>query len=205
MNKIIIFLCFTLLSGCSIFQFEEPYLVQPKLVKQTALPPITQFTHGNKYEFDCQLVITEHGDVESVKILTSSGNVVWDSLAELSILNWKFTPALMNNKPVRLFIRRKLVVMYEEPVYLSLAEIQINDYNLADSVYEALKAGADFSEIAAKFSVSPSRELKGYIGKIDIKHYAKEISEVLAKLEIGEITKPLKFGDSYIIFKRLKD
>lgn len=205
MRKIIFLFCLLFFAGCSIFQPEESSIVQPKLLKQSALPPIKQSAFSDRYEFYCQLVINENGDVEKVNLLTSSGDAIWDSLTAVSLLNWKFSPALMDGKPIRLTIRRKFIVMYEKPVLMALAEIQVKDFSLADSIYRALINGADFSMLALKYSISSSRELKGYIGRVDIKHFSKEIGDILSKLNDGEFTSPVKYGENYIIFIRLKD
>jgi len=42
------------------------------------------------------------GDVERAKILTPSGNAQWDSLAQLSLLNWKYSQAIYEGNPVEL-------------------------------------------------------------------------------------------------------
>ncbi|OGU59048.1 MAG: hypothetical protein A2523_05050 [Ignavibacteria bacterium RIFOXYD12_FULL_36_8] len=109
----------------------------------------------------------------------------------------------MNGLPIKSIIRRKFIVMFEKPFLMSLAEIQVKDLASADSIYKALVNGADFSEMAVKHSLSSSRELKGYLGKIDVNHYSKHIFDILKKLDAGEFTEPLSYGDNFIIFMRL--
>lgn len=110
--KKIIFLFYLLnFFSCSIFQLDETFVIQPKLLKQSALPPIKQSTFSDRYEFYCQLVINEDGNVEKAKLLTSSGDTTWDSLTAISLLTWKFSPAIIVGKPIKLAIRRKFIVM----------------------------------------------------------------------------------------------
>jgi len=203
MKKIYLLFCLVVFSDCSIFQREETSFIQPKLLKQTALPPIRQLNFNDRYEFYCELVINENGDVEKAKILRDDGDALWDSLATISILTWKFSPAIMNGQPFKFTTRRKFIVMCEKPTIISLAEIQLNNISTADSVYKALIDGSDFSELALKYSISTSRDKKGIIGSTDIKHYSKDISNYLTKLHEGEFTVPIKYGEYFIIFKRL--
>lgn len=205
MRKLIFLFCLLVFAGCSIFQPEETSIIQPKLLKQAVLPPIRQSTFSDRYEFYCQLVIDENGDVEKANLLTSSGDVTWDSLTAISLLAWKFSPAIIDGKPIRLTVRRKFIVVYQKPTIISLAEIQVKQVSLADSIYNALVNGTDFSMLALKYSISSSRELKGYLGVVDVKHYSKDICDVLAKLEEGEFTLPLKYGENFIILKRLRE
>ena len=205
MNKLYFLVFLLIFTGCSIFQPEESSTIQPKLIKQSALPPVKQSIFNDKYEFHCELVINKHGDVESAKILKSSGDDLWDSLTSISLLDWKFSPAVMNGIPIKSIIKRKFIVMFEKPLLMSLAEIQVKDLASADSIYQALVSGANFSEMAVKHSLGSSRELKGYLGRIDIKHYSKVILNILNKLDVGEFTKPLSYGDNFIIFIRLAE
>ena len=205
MNKLYFLFFLLIFTGCSIFQPEESSTIQPKLIKQSALPPVNQSIFNDKYEFQCELAINKHGDVESAKVLKGSGDDSWDSLTSISLLDWKFSPAIMNGTPIKSIIRRKFIVMFEKPFLMSLAEIQVKDFILADSIYKALVSGANFSEMAVKHSLSSSRELKGYLGKIDLKHYSKFIFDILNKLDVGEFTKPLSYGDNFILFIRLAE
>jgi parvulin-like peptidyl-prolyl isomerase len=204
MKKTNILICLVFLSGCSFFQHEESTITQPKLLQQSPLPTINQSIYKDKFEFDCNLLINEKGEVETAKLLNGSGDVIWDSLATLSLLTWKFSPAILNGNPTKVMVRRKFIVVYEQPKELALAEIQFDNRALADSAYKALLNGADFTGLVMKYSISSSRDKYGYLGKVNVKLYSKGISEILSKLADEEFTKPLKYGENYIIFKRLK-
>jgi len=203
--KIIKFLfCVLFFTSCSIFQPNNTSVIQPQLLKQSALPTIMPSFAKDRFEFYCEMLISENGDVEKVKLLTSSGDETWDSLTEFSILTWKFTPATMDRKPIKILVRRKFIVVYEQPKVIPLAEIQLKDYSLADSVFKALLNGSDFATLAFNYSTSSSSKKKGVLGNVDINHYSKDISSILSELEEGEFTEPLEYGEHYIIFRRLK-
>lgn len=205
MKKLIFFFVFLSISGCSIFQPEESVVIQPKLLKQSELPPIKISIYKNNFEFICEMLIDENGNVERAKLLTNTGDADWDSLAVQSLLSWKFTPAFIDDSPVKILIRRKIMVVFEQPKIISLAEIMFDNYDQADSVYKALLNGADFYELASIYSISPSRSKKGFLGNINVNHYSDDISFILKTLEEGNITAPLKYGKYFIIFKCLKN
>lgn len=205
MKKIIFLISLFTLAGCSIFQPDESGIIQPQLLKQTALPPIRELYSSDTFEFYCLLIIAETGDVEFARIVSNSGDLVWDSLAAQSILEWKFSPPLKDGEPTQLTILRKFVVNYETPIIVSLAEILVKDHSVADSVYMLLVNGNDFSELALKYSTSNSVEHKGFLGNTDLTQYSKEIRRVLSQLGEDEFTEPLEYGESFVIFKRLKE
>lgn len=194
---------FLFIAGCSIFKPDEPVLIQPKLIKQYALPPLTQSIYSDYFEFLCEMLIDTKGDVERAKLLTGSGDETWDTLAVQSLLKWKYQPAMLDGYPIKLLVRTKIRVMFSDPVFISLAEIELENSLLADSVYNELLKGKEFYELAGKYSVSPSRNNKGVLGDVNIKLYSKNIASVLFELKPGEFTKPLKYGEHFIIFKRL--
>jgi TonB family protein len=204
MNKTIILFYLLLASGCSIFQPEESVITQPKLLHQSALPSINQSLYKDKFEFNCTLLINENGEVEKAKLLNGSGDAVWDSLAAQSLLTWKFSPATINGNATKVMVHKKFIVVFEQPYEISLAEIQFDNSALADSAYNALLIGADFTDMVMKYSISSSRSKYGYLGKVNIKLYSKEIRDILSRLADGEFTEPLNYGENYVIFKRVE-
>ena len=58
--------------------------------------------------------------------------------------------------------------------------------------------------LVLKYSTSDSKSNNGLIGNVNVKHFSEEISLALSRLKEGEFTKPLNYGEHYIIFKRLK-
>jgi TonB family protein len=153
---------------------------------------------------DMVLFILEDGSVNNIRLRKASGDAAWDSLAAASIRQWRFVPAHLENHPVSAWFRLRLMVRYANPQYLSLAEIMCPTKEKADSVYDALEKGEDFGELATLYSVAPSRERKGELGEVDINLYSENVCEVIKHLGVEEFTKPIKYGDLFAIFKRLK-
>ena len=193
------------LFGCSSIQQNDIYLTQPELIDQYPLPEIAESIYKDHISLELQLLIDEEGFVRQVKLLSGSGNEKWDTLAVASIKKWRYSPALMNEKPTRIWLKQHAYVEFTEPVYLSLAQILCETKEQANVVTEALNKGEDFITLAVKYSSHESSKESGVIGKVDIHRYPREIYKALLKLKPGEYTSPMKYGQEYIIFKRIEN
>lgn len=203
MKILTVLISIILLASCSIFKTEKPLQTEPQLLKQSPLPPVPESLGIQGFEFYCEMLITETGIVERAKIIKGSGDAVWDSLAAISLLDWKFSPATFDGKPIKILARRKINVVFSESKKIMLAEAVFPNLEKADSAYKLLLQGEDFNTIIKDFSVSPSREKYGFLGWVDIQYYSKDISRALARLRENDFTKPLPYGENYIIFMRL--
>ena len=175
MKKILFICLFFIIQGCTVFQPETTTLIQPKLLKQTELPPLSETKFISSFEFYCEMLIDTNGDVDRAKLLTGSGDAKWDSLAELSLLSWKYSPAIYNGYPINLLVQSRIQVVFAEPKVFSLAEIQLDNPAAADSVYNALLSGADFTSLVLKYSTSSSRTKNGLLGDVNIKQLFRRI------------------------------
>lgn len=205
MKTLVGILILLFISACSLFQTAEKRITEPGLIKQAPLPDIPQALQNQDIRFYCEMIVDIEGNVEAAKIIESSGDKNWDSLVAISLMNWKYSPALVNGKPMKFLLRRKVNVLFAEAKNIKLAEIICSNSTDADSAYNKLLSGEDFAETARKFSISPDKNKGGFIGEVDIQHYSNHISRVLSKLKINEFTKPVEYGIYFAIFKRLKD
>ncbi len=204
MKKLFFIFCIAVFSGCSSIQTLKNEIKQPELLKQHPLPLIPQKIYKPNLELISDMLIAEDGSVQNAKLLKSSGDKEWDALAVQSMLKWKFTSPMYNGKKIKLLIRRKIKIQFAEPEMMNLAEIVFNDLRMADSVYEALSNGASFDEMVSKYSISSSKVRSGIIGEVNIQNYSRDVAAVLSKLKEDKISKPIKYGEYYIIFKRLR-
>lgn len=203
MRLLVFVLCLGCFIGCSSTQqaTDDSF---PQLLMRTPLPIIPTTISQSYFEMDMVLFILEDGSVNNIRLRKASGDSSWDSLAVASIKQWRFVPARLNNHPISTWFRLRLTVRYANPQYLSLAEILCTTKEEADSVYEALKQGEDFGELAMHYSVASSRAMKGMLGEVDINLYSENICGVIKRLSVEEFTKPIKYGDLFAIFKKLK-
>jgi hypothetical protein len=203
MKPMLFLLCIVFLAGCSSMQQMSDGTV-PKLLIQTPLPPLPETMTRPVFELETVMFIMEDGTVGKTRMLKGSGDARWDSLALASMRQWRFTPARMDNKPIGSWFHMQSVLRYANPQLMNLAEILCTTEDEADSVYTLIEQGQSFSELAMRYSVDPSREMSGVLGEVDINLYPENIRKPISRLSVDEYTKPMKYGDLYAIFKRLK-
>ena len=92
--------------------------------------------------------------------------------------------------------------------YKSLGEevrarhILVKDKSLADSLYKAIQSGADFAELAEKFSEDPGSKKKGGdLGFFTRGRMVKEFENTAFALDVGEVSKPVKTQFGWHIIK----
>lgn len=202
--KVIIFCLGTAcLIGCLPFQQTgEPEA--PQLIFQVPLPVIPESDQKLPSEISLTIFVLENGTVEQVRFSKSSETEEWDSLAVLAIKQWRFTPARLNNKPYNTWYHMRAPLHYTAPLFLTLAEITCATEETADSIYDALDQGREFSDLVKLYSLDTSRENHGIIGEVNIYCYPEHIRHSLTRLDIEDYTKPILYGDKYVIFKRMK-
>ena len=174
----------------------------PQLLVQYPLPAIPSSIQKGPSEIHLALLINEDGSVAKVRILEGSINTKWDSLASMTIKQWRFLPPRIKEGPSSIWIHMQSPLHYTKPLYISLAEILCATKEEADSVHKALELGQDFNELALQYSIDPTRENRGELGKVNIYCYPEYVRQPLLDLEKDEFTLPIKYGDNYVIFKR---
>ena len=202
MRLSILLLCMVCFVGCASMQQTDNASV-PQLLLKHPFPPIPESFSRTSFDLDVVLFILEDGSVGKARLLKGSNDASWDSLALASIKQWRFTPARSEKQPISTWFRLRTNVRYAELQIMNLAEILCTTPEEADSVYEAIEQGHDFGELAMRYSVDPSREMKGMLGEVNINMYPEDIFKSIGKLPINAYTKPMRYGDLYVIFKRL--
>ena len=196
--------CAILFAGCSSSGALEQSYTLPKLIDYTGLPPLPPTLSGRYRDIVADLLVNEGGSVSIAKLQQSSGDEHWDSSAETRLLQWKFIPAKMGDKPVRLWIRQRITLRFEDPQELFLSAIECENWGQADSLYGQLIAGVDFGQLAALHGNSKSRAMRGSLGLVELHQYPLTVRTALLQLKEGEFTKPLQCGERSIIFRREK-
>jgi peptidyl-prolyl cis-trans isomerase SurA len=71
----------------------------------------------------------------------------------------------------------------------------------ARDIYEQILMGADFREMAKKYSEDPYAESGGDLGYIDYRDMKKDLRKVVSRIETGRVSIPLFMGDSLVMFQ----
>ena len=82
------------------------------------------------------------------------------------------------------------------------SHILVEKQSQALKVFEELKAGSDFKELARKYSACPSGKRGGDLGLFDRGQMVREFEQVAFTLKIGEFSEPVKSRFGYHIIKR---
>ncbi len=201
--KLLLLGLFTVLCvGCSELGQMGSEVTPPTLIEKTALPSPPPNINSSDFNLQMELLVSKEGKVLYVHLQNSTGDPEWDSVAAKAILQWKYSPAISNGKPVQLKISQLAHVVPTPPLMMNLSEILCSSLADADSAYAALQGGEKFETVADKYSVPSSEEKSGSLGPVDIHRYGDEIQAELRKLEPGEYTHPIQFGRDYAIYKR---
>lgn len=200
---VFIVLAALLLCGCATFELPDTSYSLPEVTYQPSLPPWPFHTDNASLNLTFKVHVSVDGSVNNALIESSSGSKEWDSLALAQVRKWRYSPALMNGQPTALWLRQSITLRFDKPLFMMIAELTCPERALADSLYAMLIAGASFDSLARQFSVSDSREHGGLVGEMDIHTLPIYISKEVGTLHSGEISKPLKLGRNYVIYKRL--
>jgi|NGEPerStandDraft_6_1074524.scaffolds.fasta_scaffold19412_5 TonB family protein len=201
MKHSVILICLLFLSGCSsIHQTINNHA--PVLLVQRPFPSVPLSLTKPDILLATDILISEDGSVVNVILRTGSGIKAWDSIAVETIRTWEYSPMRVNNNPVACWVHQKMRIRIAEPIIYSLSALLFPSYEIADSFYTYLVEGRKFEEIANSVSLFPTLGKFIDIGKVDIHQYSEFIRNSLTNLSEGEFTKPIKYDDHYIIFKR---
>ncbi len=205
MKSLFLFFCVLLFSACSTTEQAATDITPPQLLAQYPFPVIPERTARSGSKIEMKVLITENGAVRFVELLNPTGNSTWDSLLCESIKQWKYAPAYFQNKPIRIWVRQTAVIQYAEPILMTLGEIVCVSPDAADSALKMLQAGLQFSEVVQQFSVALTKSSNGIIGEVNIRLYPREIQKALSELKYEQYSQPIRYGEHFVIFKRIKD
>lgn len=82
------------------------------------------------------------------------------------------------------------------------SHILVEKYTRAQEIYEDIVAGENFEQLARQHSTCPSRKRGGSLGDFGKGDMVPEFWNATAKLNLGEISKPVKSKYGYHIIKR---
>lgn len=87
------------------------------------------------------------------------------------------------------------------PTLYEASHILVHDLEEAKSIKEEIDKGLDFKEAAKKYSIDPSKENGGDLGKFPKGVMVKEFQDGLDSIEIGQVSEPVKSQFGYHIIK----
>ena len=86
---------------------------------------------------------------------------------------------------------------------VSFAEIVVPSLEQATQIREELMQGANFPELAEKYSIADSRLTGGQVMEVSVDIYGNAVADVLRRMQPGQMTMPLKVTDGYAVIVML--
>jgi TonB family protein len=157
MNRAILFLGI-LLVGCAASRQPEVSAEGPEVISMAPLPPLASISTVRGLTMNVLFRVQRDGTVKDVRILGSSGDLEWDSLAAQSMKQWRFTPITHDSLTGDHWFRQKVIVHIQEPMVMNLGELVCPSRVEADSLHMLLEEGADFDTLARQIRGIPSSE-----------------------------------------------
>ena len=85
---------------------------------------------------------------------------------------------------------------------IKASHILVEKFNKAQEIYEDLKAGEKFEQLASQYSTCSSKRRGGNLGEFAKGDMVPEFWNACIKLKIGEISQPVKSKFGYHLIRR---
>jgi TonB family protein len=178
-------------SGCvGSRQVADP-AQQVELTRMTPLPPVTWTCSAFGEKMGFLVHILEDGAVGNVKMLGTSGDSEWDSLAVEIMKQWQYAPVRRDGVRADIWFRQPVVLQFKDPIVMIIGELELSSLHEADSLYALLQNGVDLDTLFR------SREKA-----VDINTYPQRVRDELRRLGQNQYTQPVRLGEMYVIYKR---
>jgi len=191
--------------GCrSSAEVEKEYDTLPKLIEHT--PPV----YPEKFLLATQeakvflnIRIDEYGKVVGTSISKSSGDAELDQAALKAVKTWRYLPATKGGKPVPITIRQPIAFTVRAFDTVTFYEIIVSRKELADSLWNLLTGGANFSDLALRFSEAPSAKQGGLRETVRYDALSAIVKITLERLSPEQFSQPFERPDGrFMIVKR---
>ena len=90
---------------------------------------------------------------------------------------------------------KNILIKAKDDVSFELAKVEI------ESIYNKLKEGGNFDDLAGQYSQGPNAEKGGDIGYVEKGQMLEVLDNAIFKLKLGEFSEPVKSEIGYHIFK----
>lgn len=192
-----------LMTGCcASFNGSKSNIVPPTLIEKTPLPQPPPSLAAEDFYIKMEILVGQDGSVLHVTLVKSTNDSEWDAAALERIRQWKFSPALLDDKPIQMRIIQTARVVSSVPVMMDISQIVCTSSSLADSAYVLLQKGAKFDSTAAVLGSAGLSVQSGHIGNVDIHRFPNDVQNKLRNLKKGEFTHPLPLGPYFAIFMK---
>lgn len=189
-------------------------LILDKLLYQKSL----QIGYSRDAEVEISEEIQRIMDENNIKDLDQLGNILAQDGRTVKDLREEIRRQFISQDLIREFVSNRIVVLMPEvekyykdhaadftnPEEVSLSEIVLTgggSESLANDLYSRLQKGEAFATLANQYSKGPTANKGGSTGTYLVSSLKKEELDAIAGLKEGEISKPQKTEDGYVIYR----
>jgi len=190
-------------AGCTFFSETQNPDTLPELVFRTSLPEVPSDWAYSQPKMEVLFEISRTGEVLGARFVNATGYELWEAKALEEMKRWRFSPAHLGQDSVSVWVRLPIAVRFTDQKVIFLAQLICTDRACADSAHQLLILGHPFENIVEKLPGSGLGTYEKYIGETDISAYPRELQNEIKQLKESGYTRPIRIGDSYVIFKRL--
>ncbi len=195
----------SIFAGCAFFSETQNPDILPQVIYRTPLPMVPSDWSDSQPKMEVIIHVSRTGEVITAKFADPSGYDTWETKALEEMKQWRFSPARLGQESVSVWVRLPMTIRFMDQKVMFLAELVCIDRSCADSAYQLLESGYPFEAVVERLPGAANGTYEKTIGETDIRVYSRELQKELGQLKESTYTKPIRIGDSFVIFKRLAD
>lgn len=190
-NVTVTLITLVFLAGCGVSRQTEELPGQIEIITMAPLPPLTLDKNLFGLKMNLLLHVRRDGTIDNARMIGSSGDLGWDSLALQSVRQWRCAPPLRDSVPADVWTRQLVIVQVQTPILMTIGHLTSPTKQEADSLYALVSKGVEFDSLFTPV-----------LRTVDIAIYPGRVRDQLKRLKEYDITPPLRLGSQYVIFKR---
>ncbi|MFN2374687.1 MAG: hypothetical protein ABR545_12845 [Cyclonatronaceae bacterium] len=182
------------IAGCATQR--EPY----RIIEKTALPVYRGDPVETQLDLRVFFHIMDDGYVDDVRIHTKINDSEWERAAADSMKKWRFSTVHPDGS---FWLAVNVKVLIVQADLRNLGELITSDRDTAFDLYHRLRSGVSFHRLMDEALTGiPAGVSARYLRDVNIEDYPPVIRLLLADLETGKFTRPVRVGMEYIIYMR---
>lgn len=194
-----------LISGCTGIHETGIPTSRQELVKVSPLPPLVSLASARGVKLGVLFRVLHDGTVAEVHILKSGADPDWNSAAVALMKQWRFSRIVDDTATEGHWIHYLFDVRVREPIVMTLGEIMCSRRQVADSLYMVLNTSGAFDVLSMQMVIGSYGDSGRFLGAVDIGTYPERVRNELRTLREHDFTRPIRLGDSYVIYFRFPD
>lgn len=173
-------------------------------VRISAFPSFDEQSRLREITIDVVMLVEPDGSVSDAMLVSAGGSDAWNAAALDSVKNWRFSALRDSHRASPTWYRRSIRVLFQNPVFLRLTELEMTSKTVADSVYQVLRETSDFD--AFTHDNRQNTDINVQLEALtDISRFPEFLRFELQGLRPERFTQPIYLGGKFYIYRRAAD